>query len=232
MTLIEYFLIFSLLLYIAFLHYQLMKKNMLIKDSLSKLTKIENSWNKDQIIKFLKKLQNMNTDFLVKEDKILNDEILKFLFENGNDLKSFVHYTSDIAVAERILAEGFRFSGSCHKTAEQVVPDDTVSLIYKHNLSKYLGKYIMVICISKFLYEFYEKVLLTKRLSNYTVEQVLTEGSPVIDENLEEVFVFPKEYIKGFVNYESGEIIRNEHFNADYNPPVFMQNVEKLTAGR
>ena len=232
MTLIEYFLIFSLLLYIAFLHYQLMKKNMLIKDSFSKLTKIENSWNKDQIIKFLKKLQNMNADFLVKEDKILNDEILKFLFENGNDLKSFVHYTSDIAVVEKILAEGFRFSGSFHKTAEQVVPDDTVSLIYKHNLTKYFGKYIMVICISKFLYEFYEKVLLTKRLSNYTVEQVLTEVSPVLDENLEEVFVFPKEYIKGFVNYETGEVVLNEHYNPDYNPPVFMQNVEKLTADR
>ena len=221
---------FALLVYIGVLHYKLMKRNLFINSIVQKLSKIENNWNRNEVVKFLKRLEKTDTDFLVREDKIMDEKVLGFLFENGNDLKSFVHYTSDLEVAKKILTEGFRFSGSFHKTAELIVPDDTVSLIYKHNLSRYFGKYIMVICISKFLYEFYEKVLLTKRLSNYTVEQVLTEVSPVLDENQEEVFVFPKEYIKGFVNYEIGEIIRNEHFNADYNPRTFMKNLEKLSS--
>lgn len=224
----EYIIIFALLAYVAFLQYQLMKKKLFLDGIVGKISKIESNWNKDQIIKFLKKLQNMNADFLVKEDKILNIDVLKFLFEYGSEQKSFVHYTSDKTTAERIMTEGFKFSGSFHKTAEPIVPNNEVNLVYKHNLRKYFGKYIVVLGVSKSLYELYEKELAKNRLSNYSVEQVLTEGPPALDENHEEIYLFPKEFIKGIIDYETGEIVKNEHFDSAYNPPVFMKNLEIL----
>jgi hypothetical protein len=226
---IAYAFVFALLFYIGVLHYKLMKKNLFINGIIQKLSKIENNWNRNEVVKFLKRLEKTDTDFIVREDRIMDEKVLNFLFGEGNSCKFFLHYTAEKTVAEKILQEGFRFSGSFHKTAEPLIPGDTVTLAYKHNLSKYFGKFVLLIGISTSIYDILEKELKQRKLLNYSVEQILTENEPTVDEDFEEYYILPRQFIKGYVNYETGEIILNSNYKPDFTTPVFMKNLEKLS---
>ncbi len=227
MDLLQYLLFFILLVYIGVLHYMLMKKNLFIEDVVRKLTEIEKSWNKNEVIRFLKKLEKTSADYLVTEDKIMEPGVLDFLYENGNKLKSFVHYTGGKEVVDKILGEGFLFSGSFHKTAEILIPNDNITLSYKHNLSRYFGKFVIVIAIDKKNYEDFVITIRDSGLGNYPVEQLLTDQITSAG-NDEDMYLFPRQFIKGYVNYETGEVFRNDQFYPDYIPPAFAENIEKL----
>lgn len=225
-----YAVLFALLIYIGVLHYKLMKRNLYINSIVQKLSKIESSWNKNDVVKFLKRLEKTGTDFLIREDKIMDEKVLSFLFEGGSGFKFFVHYTAEKTIAEKILREGFRFSDSFHKTAEPLIPGDKVTLAYKHNLSKYFGKYILLIAISTRIYDIFEKELKDRRLLNHNVEQILTEIEPTVDEDFDELYILPKQFIKGYVNYETGETVLNSNYQPDYTSPAFMKNLENIAS--
>ncbi len=222
----ELIIILILFVYIAFLHYQLMKKNLFLQSIVEKLTRLDKSWDKDIILNLLKKLQNISAESMMKEDKILHENILDYLIENRN-CRTFVHYTKGSNTAQKILEEGFRFAISFHKTAEPISTDQ-IDLIYKHNLHKYFGNYIIVICISRAVYGFYEKELNRINQINMNVEQILTELHPELDENKDEIYTLPRQYIKGYLNYESGEIVDNPDYNPDYDSQAFRNNLQKL----
>lgn len=222
----ELIIILILFIYIAFLHYQLMKKNLFLESIVEKLSSLDKGWNKDIILSFLKKLQSISSESIMKEDKILHDNILNYLIENKN-CRTFVHYTKGSDTAQKIIDEGFRFAISFHKTAEPISTDQ-IDLIYKHNLHKYFGNYIIVICISRDVYKSYENELNKLDQTNVNVEQVLTESDPVLDENNDEIYTLPKQYVKGYLNYESGEIVHNPDFNPDYDTQLFKRNLQKI----
>ncbi len=222
----ELIIILILFIYIAFLHYQLMKKNMFLESIVDKLSRLDKSWNRDVILSFLKKLQYVSAESMIKEDKILHGNILNFLIENKN-CRTFVHYTKGSDTAQQIINEGFRFAVSFHKTAEPI-SSDQIDLIYKHNLHKYFGNYIIVICISRKVYQYYENELNKLAQTNINVEQVITETEPVLDENMDEIYTLPSQYVKGYVNYESGEIVNNPDFDPDYDNRLFKRNLQKV----
>lgn len=225
----ELIIILILFIYIAFLHYQLMKKNLFLKSIVDKLSRLDKSWNKDTIISFLKKLQHIGAESMMKEDKILQGKLLDYLIENKN-CRTFVHYTKGKETAQGIINEGFRFAISFHKTAE-TISSDQIDLIYKHNLRKYFGNYIIVICISKKVYQFYENELKKIDQTNMNVEQVLTESNSELDENQDELYTLPRQFVKGYLNYESGEIVNNPDFNPDYDTQFFKKNLQKVKNG-
>jgi uncharacterized protein YihD (DUF1040 family) len=222
----ELIIILILFIYIAFLHYQLMKKNLFLESVVEKLSQLDKSWNKEMILNFLKKLQNINAESMMKEDRILHDNILHYLLENRN-CRTFIHYTKGISTAQKIVEEGFKFAISFHKTAEPISTDQ-IDLIYKHNLRKYFGNYIIVICISRGIYDFYEGELNKIDQTNTNIEQILTESPAVLDENKDEVYTLPKEFVKGYLNYESGEITDNPFYNPDYDSQAFRRNLQKV----
>jgi hypothetical protein len=222
----ELIIILILFVYIAFLHYQLMKKNLFLESIVEKLSRLDKSWNKDAILNLLKKLQNISAESLMKEDKILHQNILDYLIGNKGCM-TFIHYTKGSATAQKIISEGFRFAVSFHKTAEPVSADQ-IDLIYKHNLHKYFGNYIIVICISRDLYHFYESELNKMVRANVNVEQILTESLPELDENKDEIYILPKQFIKGYLNYESGEIVDNPDYNPDYDSQAFRENLKRI----
>jgi hypothetical protein len=203
-----------------------MKKNLFLESIVEKLTSLDKGWNKDVILNFLRKLQNMSAEGMIKEDKILHDNILDYLTENKN-CRTFVHYTKGSETAQKIIEEGFRFAISFHKTAEPISTDQ-IDLIYKHNLHKYFGNYIIVICISRDVYRYYENELNKINQSNMNVEQILTESVPVLDDNGDDIYTLPKQYVKGYLNYESGEIVNNPDFNSEYDTQVFKRNLQKV----
>ena len=62
-------------------------------------------------------------------------------------------------------------------------------------------------------------------------ENILTEKPPVKNENSDQVFILPTQFIKGVVNFRTGEILRNENFNPGFVSPGFSKNIEMLVSG-
>jgi hypothetical protein len=136
-----------------------------------------------------------------------------------------LHYTKSEKVARQIFEEGFRFSQSFYKTTE-LARNDEIELVYKHNQRKAYGKYIIVISIAKDIYYSYKKE--ADKYPDVHVEEILSSTGPFLDENNEVTHVLSKFYVKGFVNYESGEIVRNPVFNAKYDSETFKKNLSGI----
>ena len=49
-----------------------------------------------------------------------------------------------------------------------------------------------------------------------------------MDENSDEIYTLPKQFIKGYFNYMEGTIIKNPDFDFNYMPPQFEENLKKL----
>ena len=225
----EYVLIIILCAYIIFLQFQLYKKSQLIKSMVGKLTKLEKEWDTDHVLNLLEKLRLLSSETTLKRDKLFDDSVMKFLFSNEKESKIFVHYTKDESVAKKIFEEGFMFVDSFEKTAEQII-NDSVDLTYKHNVRKYYGKYIIIISISNNIYNKYDEELKVINKPNTQVEQILTDITPCFNDNTDEVFTLSKHFIKGYVNYETGEIAVNPNFNSNYNSEAFLSNLNRLKA--
>lgn len=192
-----------------------------------KLTKFEKEWDNEHVLNLLEKLRLLSTETVSKRDKLFDEAVMKFLFANEKDSKIFVHYTKDINVAKKIFEEGFKFADSFEKTAEQII-NDSVDLTYKHNIRKYYGKYIIVICISNNIYNYYDEEIKLISKQNMQVEQVLTDIAPCFNDNMDEVFTLSNHYIKGYVNYETGEVVSNKQFNSNYNSEAFKSNLQRI----
>ncbi len=225
----EYVVIIVLFVYIVFLHFQLNKKNHLIETMVGKLTKFEKEWDTDHVLNLLEKLRLLGKETIIKRDRLFDEPVMKFLFANEKDSKIFAHYTKDVNVAKQIFEEGFKFADSFDKTAEQII-NDSVDLTYKHNIRKYYGKYIIVICISNSIYNHYDEEIKLISKQNMQVEQVLTDIAPCFNDNLDEVFTLSNHFIKGYVNYETGEVVSNKQFNPNYNSETFKTNLQRIRA--
>lgn len=223
----EYIVVAILVSYVVYLHLQLNKKNNLIESMVGKITKLEKEWDTQHVLNLLEKLRQLSNDSNLKRDKLFDEKVMKFLFSNDNDSKIFVHYTKEESVAKKILNDGFIFVDSFEKTVEQVI-NDSVDLTYKHNIRKYYGKYIIVICISNDIYNRYDHELKDLEKTNVQVEQVLTEIPSCFNDNKDEVFTLSRRFIKGYVNYETGETTFNPIFNPYFSSPAFNDNLSRV----
>jgi hypothetical protein len=125
------------------------------------------------------------------------------------------------------MNEGFRFVESFHKTALHI-SNDKLDLMIKHNNKKYYGDYVIVICISNEIVRYYSTELERSGIIDYSFENVLTEDLPEKNENSDNVFLLSAHFIKGYVNYRTGEIVQNPSFNPGYSSPGFSNNISKL----
>lgn len=222
----EYVIILILFAYIAFLHYQLNRKNLFIESLVEKYSKTEKDWSKESLADILKKVQGYTPEPQMKQTKLFDDETQQFITENEKINNSYIHYTKDKDVAEKIIEIGFKFVDTFYKTAEPIT-NDRLDLIYKHYLHKHYGKFVVIISISKTIYNKYlNEISKIKKVVN--VEQILSEKSPMLNENLDEVFLLPKQYVKGYVDTETGEITRNPNFDPTFDSPMFKKNLESL----
>lgn len=224
---IEFFIIVLLFGYIIYLQLQLSKKNFFIKSYLDQFGKHNSKLAKTDIIRFLENLKNPGYSGVVTKDKLLDNKFSKFLFENDQEIKLYLHYTAKESVAKTILKEGFKFVNSFYKTAEYIYNDE-LYLIHRHHEHKQYGNYVIVICISKEKYISYSEELARLRAKNIAVEQVLTEKPPTIDENSDEIYILPRQFIKGYFNYIEGTIVENPDFDINYHSEAFIENLEKI----
>jgi len=210
----EIFLLIVILLlaiYIAYLHTKLIKRDIQFETLLKKTA-------------FPKEVSNFDE---LRNEKIFDDDVLKFILEYENRAKIYLHYTKFRSDAENILKEGFRFAESFYKTAFSVT-SDRLDLLIKHNSKRYYGDYVVVICISDKIIKYYNDEIAKAGIKNCHYENILTERPPEKNDNADTVYVLPAKYIKGIINHRTGEIIKNPDFDPDYSSPWFELNIEKL----
>lgn len=230
LTLLEIILLVIMLflaVYVIVLHVMLAKKNQFIEKSLGELVLNDNKLDKDYILRFLKDLKNMNMSNMMRSERLLQKEIQEFLFNQDNRSYIFIHYTSNESIARRIMSEGFMFIDSFHKTAE-MISEDKVALVYKHNLNKFFGKFIVVLGITRENYEYFVEKLEDINDTKVLVEHVLVEKPALENEDHDHVYTLPNKFVKGYINYETGEIVQNPDYEPDYRSPRFEENVEIL----
>lgn len=225
---IELLIIVFLFIYVIYLNLQLVKKNSLLKTFYEKVEKPGSKLEKKDIISFLGNAKNSGDQEIITKDKLFDNKVRNFLFENDKKTKLFLHYTPRQDVANKILKEGFKFVNSFYKTAEYIYNDD-LYLVHRHHEHKQYGHYVIVICISKDTYDHYSNELGQLRAKNISVEQILTKTPSYKDENSDDIYICPKQFIKGYFNYTNGTITTNPEFNLNYHSKAFDENIEKLT---
>jgi hypothetical protein len=213
--------------YIIFLRIQLSKKNVFIETTVRRLSGIEKSRSMDEMMKFLSEIQNLSQYSAFFSDKFLDESTLNFILENDAESDIYLHYTKDESVAREIIKDGFRFSRSFYKTTE-MVSNDRLDLINKHNIRKLFGEYIVVINISKNIVLHYSSELEKAGLQNFSFENVLSVQLPFENEDSDSLYQLAVQYIKGYVDYKTGVIVRNPLYDPGYDSPVYIRNIERL----
>lgn len=220
-------LIILLLGYVVFLHIQLTKKNIFIETTVKRLSGIEKSRSMEEMMILLQEIQKIRQYSSFFSDKLLDKNTISFILENDKDFKIYMHYTKDEADARSILNEGFKFADSFYKTALPVTKDK-LDLVMKHNSRKFFGEYLIIICISNDIVNFYSAELEKAGIRSYSFENILTETPPSRNENSDIVYQLTPQFIKGYVNHTTGEIVKNPAFDPYYNSETFKRNIDLL----
>lgn len=222
-------IILALSAYVIYLNIQLSKKNIFIETTVQRLSGIEKNRSLEDMMSFLQEIQELKQYSSIFTDKLLEESTLKFIIENGKNTKSYIHYTKNETDAHSIIQTGFQFVDSFYKTALPV-SRDKLDLKVKHNSRKFFGDFIIVICISNDVANFYAYELGRAGISNYSFENILTETPPLKNDNSDLVYQLSPQFIKGFVNHRTGSIVKNPAFNPLYDSPNFLRNIALLKA--
>jgi hypothetical protein len=220
-------IILALFGYVIFLHIQLSKRNIFIETTIRRLSGIEKNRSVEEMMSFLQEIQELKQFSSTFTDKLLDDSTLKFILENGKNTKSYIHYTQNETDALSIIKNGFQFVDSFYKTALPV-SKDKLDLKIKHNSRKFFGDYIIVICISNDVANFYSYELGKAAIPDFSFENILTETPPVKNDNSDLVYQLSSQFIKGYVNHRTGAIVKNQGFDPLYNSPNFLKNIELM----
>jgi hypothetical protein len=227
MNLFYLLIIAGLIAYIITLHIRMVRKNIFIESTVKRITGLEKDWKMEELLKFLEEIKKLSYYSTFFKEKLFDEKNLGYILENTIDSKTYVHYTRDEADANSIIANGFRFADSFYKTALPIT-NDKLDLIIKHNSRKYFGDFVIILCISNKIISYYSAELDKAGIHNYFIENVLTESPPVKNDNSDLMFILPRQYIKGYINHRTGDVVKNEDFNPEYDSPGFKNNIELL----
>ena len=175
-------IIVLLLGYIIFIHIQMTKKDLFIESTVRRLSGIEKNRNMDEMMVFLDELRKLAKYSEYFTEKILEDNTIDFIIKNEKDTVAFMHYTKEEEVAKSIIKNGFKFVNSFYKTALPV-SSDRLDIIIKHNSRKYYGEFLILICISNDIANFYSLELEKAGIKDFSYENILTKIPPVLDTN-------------------------------------------------
>jgi len=222
-----FLLIVALMVYSVYLHIQLTRKNIFIESTVKRLSGIEKSRSMDEMMAFLRELQKLSQYRSYFADKLLDKDTTDFIFENYPELRIYMHYTKEKADADNILSNGFRFADSFYKTALPVIKDN-LDLKIKHDSKKFFGDYMIIICISNDIVNYYSMELEKAGIKNYSFENILTELPSSSNENSDNIYQLSPKFVKGYVYLGTGEIVKNPEFDPWFNSPEFAKNITTL----
>ena len=179
--------------------------------------------------KFRDLIGESKMEYPLKTDYFFSKKIQDFLFEHENDTIVFLHYTNNENDARNILKNGFEFAITFDRTTTEI-RNDSVTLNYHHYIRKPFGDNIVVICISKKVYNSYIDEINKMLLYDVKVEELLTEKPPRLNEDADKVYTLHKKFVKGYFNYHNNEIVKNPEFNYSYDSEIFKENLLKANS--
>jgi len=159
-------------------------------------------------------LQFYGTDFF------LNPDIQNFIFEQEKDANIFLHYTTEKEVLDKILESGFEFL-TFEKTTVNMI-NEPININYNHMLRKPFGNFALIICISKDIYKKYGSLINKSTRKDIKVEEVLSQKPPYKIDFQENVYTLHRNFIKGYINYTTGEIFKNPKFDMTFDDNSFV----------
>ncbi len=146
----------------------------------------------------------------------MSEKLEEFLFEDAENVVLYTHRTKSDLIASRIMRNGFYYCDLFQKTTDPLV-DDPVHFRYWQALRKNYGDFVVVIGIDLELRLNCLNYLNNKGLQDMEVEQLLSRHT-YNSKNQEDYFLLPVQYIKGYYNYVTGEIVKNPLYNPTYFP--------------
>ena len=149
----------------------------------------------------------------------LNKTILEFILPKVNQ-ENYTHRTYSKEIADQIIKEGFQFTNSFQKTTDQII-DDMVYIKYWDTLRKHYGTFVIIISMSSDII----KTIQSKLNPSFEAQQVM--GKIILQSNFEDqdMYVLPKEYVKGYIKRENGEIAMNPNFNPEFVSSTIEANI-------
>lgn len=159
-----------------------------------------------------------------KDDFFFDKKIQNFIFEEEEESIIFLHYTHNKKTAEKIIKTGLEYTYAFDKTATKV-KNNPIDLSYNHYVRKQFGENIIIISISKTIYQLYLDRINNSSSSILRVEELLIEKDSYFNEESECIYTLHHKYIKGFINYKNNEVVKNPEFNPNYDSEDFLKNL-------
>jgi hypothetical protein len=195
--------ILVLLLIIVVIQYiQIRKSNKLFKnlsDAFSNDKTIDNQSLVERIIGYKKVFTN-------KPNSKAIELISNYVNESFSTSRVFIHHTNDLEIAKKILTEGFLYTENFYKSTEELTSNE-IDIIYKMQIHKFYGNFVIVICIPKNLFQ-----NIKKEDINWN-KDILEEIG--ISENFQQndfKYKLSSMYIKGYIDISQNQIIDNSNF--------------------
>jgi hypothetical protein len=173
---------------------------------------LSNAYSKDKKLSYIALVdriihyRNVNVPLPSIEVIELISNYIKDLFVSS---RVFIHLTNDKEIADKILAEGFKYSENFYKSSEELTPDQ-IDLRYKIQIHKYYGKFVIIMCIPNSLYQMSRTEDLTLK-KDILAEFGISEYNP----NNELSYKLPSRYIKGYIDISKKQIVENLSFQID-----------------
>ncbi|MFZ5939911.1 MAG: hypothetical protein ACOYXB_05005 [Bacteroidota bacterium] len=224
---LEYILIILLAAYIVYLNIQLARKNIFIESITVRLFGTSRKLKQSEILELLRNLQFVNLDHFFRKDKFLDERIQDFILQDPVETVLYVRYFSRKSEVEHTLGHGFRFVDSFHHDLENI-GKDKLDLVYKHNMRKNQGEYLVIIGIARELFHRYDEVLALQKMRHFSIEHILSSPCNASGEP-DDIYLLPLQFVKGYVNYNTGEVYRNPQYNPEFCPDDFEKNIDRLT---
>ena len=135
-------------------------------------------------------------EFLL-ENKIDTSGLLDFI-GNEKGVNTYLHTCKTEELCKEIFEEGFEFV-DFYKTTDHITPNK-VDLDWKLSMREPYGNYTLIIQIKTGIKDL----------------ESLTTKPPHENENGEEAYTLPREFVRAYYNKKTGEIVKNSHFNLNY----------------
>jgi len=151
----------------------------------------------------------------------LPDEIRSFIQSNVSDFRVFIHFTSDKSVAEQIIKEGFKYSGSFYKTTQEI-SSDLRDLVYRLQLYRQYGNFLIILNIPKELFDFAQK-------ENEPIkhDSLVDSAISLYNSNDDLGYKLSSIFIKGYIDFNNHTIIENNAFLKDFNVNDFQDQIKE-----
>jgi hypothetical protein len=131
------------------------------------------------------------------ENKVDTDTLLNFI-SSEKGVNTYLHTCKTEELCKKIFEEGFEFV-DFYKTTDSITTNK-FDLDWKLSMRQAYGDYTLIIQIKIGIKDL----------------EALTTKPPHQNENEEEAYTLPREFVRAYYNRKTGEIVKNPHFNLNY----------------